>query len=227
MPTPTPTPTPSSPGLPKSLAQLTPEERSLELQTFKIAFEALLENMANAMTFEAFCNLYIDPMNRRLSPARFRTWIFLDPERKKSYYGAKVMAAEAMEDEMIRIADGLARDGTPLPADPHRTRQMIDVRWKLLPIYNRDRYNPVTQIEQTTTVSMQNIDSVPTEDLKQLVLRKLAQSNALPARYAHLMAKLQTHSMDGQDPGDLDTPDTDDPLDPDPDPDGPTPIDLP
>lgn len=194
---------PSNRLYPKTRAQLSPEERELEQQTFSIAFESLLERMADAITFGQFCNEYLDPFGRQLSQARFRTWIFAKPERKKAYYGAKVMAAEAIEDDLIRIADGYAPDGTISPADPVRSKLMVDIRWKLLPIYNPDRYAPTTKIETNTTITTKNVDSVPTYELKRLLLAKNPQ---LAAKYGITMEA----EMDGMDPGE--TPE--DPLDP-------------
>lgn len=194
---------------PKPRSQLTPEERALEQQTFAIAFEALLEQMANAIPFDVFCRTYFDPLGRCLSASRFRAWIFVSPSRKSSYYGAKVLAAEAIEDELIRIADGINADGSLSLTDPARAKLMVETRWKLLPIYNRARYAQTTQIEQTTNITMKSMESMSAVELKRLILERHA---------PHLAASRSDPSMDGADPGDEPTPDPDEP---EPEPDEP------
>ena len=205
---------------PRHASSLSPEERILEQQTFAIAFESLLEALSDATTFSAFCLTYKDPFGRPLSTARFRTWIFAIPARKTAYYTAKSMAAEAIEDDLIRIADGLNPDGSLSPNDPARSKLMVDVRFKLLPVYNRDRYAPTTQVDINTTVTTKNVDSISTQELKRLILEKRGYSpDSLqqPVLTVVPLTPTPAHApeMDGMDPGEDDTPDL--PADPLPD----------
>ena len=204
---------------PKAYASLTPEERALERQTFGIAFEHLLESMANATTFSHFCLTYLDPFGRPLSTSRFRTWIFHDQSRRRAYYTAKALAAEAIEDDLIRIADGFNPDGSLSLADPARSKLQVDVRFKLLPIFNPKRYAPTTRVETNTTVTTKNLDALPTLELKRLLLQKNP-----------TLAKKYGITMDGMDPGEapidpIDPIDFEDDPDSDPDSDNPVPLD--
>ena len=136
-----------TPTFPRESTQLTPEVRQLERQTFAIAFEFLLEHMTTGRSLEEFARTYHTP----LVASRFRTWIFRDTRRKEAFYAAKAIGAEAIEEELTRIADGLDADGNPSPDDVARSTLRINVRKWILQVNNRRRYGDVKQIEQTTT----------------------------------------------------------------------------
>lgn len=153
---------------------LTPEQRELELQTFSIAFEFVLESLAEGNTFERFCREYQAPI-APLSIARFRTWIFRDDRRKAAYLVAKAMGAEAVEDELIRISDGLDQLGNPAPSEVSRSKLQIDTRKWLLQVWNRKRYGDIKQVEQTvsTTTTIESVKAIPTHVLQQRLLQSL------------------------------------------------------
>lgn len=140
----------------------------LEKQTYDIAFETALEHIADGMPLSQFCANYHQP----LSATRFRTWMFKDRRRKEAYLAAKVLAAEAVEDELIRIADGLKADGTPTPDDTTRSKLMIDTRWKMLQVWNRQRYGDTKFIEQTTTQKI-DVNTMSKDELEQRLLRAM------------------------------------------------------
>jgi hypothetical protein len=144
----------------------------LEKQSFEIAFESALESLAGGKTLTEFCHAYHMPM----SPVRFRTWMLQDNRRKNAYYGAKALWAEQLEDELIRISDGVGPDGQPasqLPEDVQRSTLRISTRKWIMEKSNRKRYGDVKHIEQTTTnTTTIDVSSMSTEDLKRFVLRQ-------------------------------------------------------
>ena len=140
----------------------------LEKQTFEIAFETALEEMAGGTTLTYFCQNYHTP----ISPTRFRTWIFRDKGRKNAYLVAKALAAEQVEDDLIRIADGIGPDGQAAPEDTGRSKLRIDTRLKLLAVWNRRRYGDIKQIEQKVTSTV-DLSALSTEELKAQLLTSL------------------------------------------------------
>ena len=152
----------------------------LEKQSFDIAFESALEALAGGTTLTEFCHSYHMPM----SPVRFRTWMLQDNRRKNAYYGAKALWAEALEDELIRISDGVGPDGQRAPALPEevqRSTLRIATRKWIMEKSNRKRYGDVKHIEQTTTnTTTIDVTTMSTEDLKRFVLRQ-AGADALDA----------------------------------------------
>ena len=146
---------------------LSPEQRELERQTFAIAFESALEKIAEGTALSVFCQDYHIP----ISPTRFRTWILRDPKRKQAYYGAQAVGAESIEDDIIRIADGLNADGTPSINDVTRSTLQINARKWILQIRNRKRYGDVKHIEQTTRI--EDTSSMSTEELRNRLFESL------------------------------------------------------
>jgi hypothetical protein len=148
----------------------------LEKQSFGIAFESALEALAGGTTLTEFCHSYHMP----ISPVRFRTWMLQDNRRKNAYYGAKALWAEALEDELIRISDGIGPDGQrgspnapSLPEDVQRSTLRIATRKWIMEKSNRKRYGDVKHIEQTTTnTTTIDVTTMSTEDLKRFVLRQ-------------------------------------------------------
>ena len=147
---------------------MSPEVRELERQTFDIAFESVLEAAAAGTTLEEFCRTY----HVRLSPSRFRTWIWQNARRRNAWLAAKAVGAESIEEELVRIADGIAADGSPSPADVQRSQLMINTRRWLLTVHNRERYGDVRKVEQTTTTRI-DPSSLSTPELQAQLLAAL------------------------------------------------------
>lgn len=142
---------------------------ALERQSYEIAFETALEAIADGTTLQYFCAHYHQP----LSPTRFRTWIFKDARRKAAYEVAKALSAEAMEEDLVRIADGLRADGTQSMDDVQRSTLMVNTRKWLMQANNRQRYGDVKKVEQTTTSTTTiDVTTMSTDDLKKFVLRQ-------------------------------------------------------
>jgi hypothetical protein len=174
----------------------------LEKQSFGIAFESALEALAGGTTLTEFCHNYHMP----ISPVRFRTWMLQDNRRKNAYYGAKALWAEALEDELIRISDGIGPDGQrgspnapsgpSLPEDVQRSTLRIATRKWIMEKSNRKRYGDVKHIEQTTTnTTTIDVTTMSTEDLKRFVLRQ-AGADSLDA--TTLDAALAADDQSGQ-----------------------------
>lgn len=165
------------------LSRMTPEMRKLELQTFPIAFESILESLADGRPFSDACQDYNSPL-LALHPTRFRTWIFRDEKRRNAYHMAKAMGAESIEDEMIRIADGIDANGNPTIDDVQRSKLMVDTRKWVLQVNNRRKYGDVKHIEQNIT-STTSIADLTTDDLRQRLLRSLGMT-ADDAEFAYM-----------------------------------------
>lgn len=159
-------------GLLRPLSEMSSELLALEKQTFEIAFESALEHIVNGRTFESFCSSYHIPV----LPARFRTWIYKDSKRRQQYIAAKAVGAEAIEDELIRIADGLKADGTASPDDVARSTLRINTRKWIMQVSNRKRYGDVKQIEQTTTTRF-DPSTLSTKELQDRLMQSLGISD--------------------------------------------------
>lgn len=157
--------------------------RQLELQTFPIAFESILESLAEGRPFSDACRDYNSPL-LALHPTRFRTWIFRDEKRRNAYHMAKAMGTESIEDEMIRIADGIDANGNPTIDDVQRSKLMVDTRKWVLQVNNRRKYGDVKHIEQNIT-STSSIADLTTDDLRQRLLRSLG-LGAEDAEFAYM-----------------------------------------
>jgi len=149
----------------------------LEKQTYEIAFETALEAMVGGTTLTDFCHKYHQP----ISPVRFRTWMLRDERRKAAYHMAKALWAEELEDELIRISDGVGPDGQPTMDTEGRSALRINTRKWVMEKMNRKRYGDVKHVEQTSTSSMTiDVNSMSTADLKRFILRQ-AGADALDA----------------------------------------------
>ena len=147
--------------------------RDLEVQTWTIAFETILERMSEGVPFDTICKEYpTPPAVAPLSPARVRAWIFSNERRRNAYNTAKAIGAEAVEDDLLRIADGLRPDGSASLDDVPRSQLRIQTRKWLLQVWNRDRYGDVKKVEQTTTTRL-DASTVPTDELRSRLLRSL------------------------------------------------------
>ena len=156
--------------------ELSPEERqarlALQEQTYSIAFESFLEQIADGAPLNRVCLEYHTP----IAPSQFRSWVYRDPKRKQAYMVAKAIGAEAVEDELIRISDGFDALGNPSPEETNRSALRIKTRQWLLEIWNPKRYAQVTKIEQTTTTK-HDVQSMTTDDLKRLVMERLGHND--------------------------------------------------
>ena len=137
-------------------------------QTFAIAFETMLERVAGGYALDAAVREYHTPIDT----TRFRTWVYRDNKRKSAYLMAKAVGAEAVEDQMLRIADGLDPDGNATIEDVARSTLKIGTRKWLLGVWNRKRYGDTKHVEQVTT-SRFDVGSMSKDDLQHYILNSL------------------------------------------------------
>lgn len=155
-------------AFPKRLSEMSASMRELEKQTFEIAFESLLEQVAGGTTLSAFCNEY----HVTLQAARFRAWIRANPSRSRAFTAALAVGAEQMEDDILRISDGMNADGTASPNDVQRSQLMINTRRFLMTVRNRDKYADRKYVEQTTTTRF-DPSTLSSDELQRRLMEKL------------------------------------------------------
>ena len=138
---------------------------ALQLQTYEIAFEHVLQKVAAGNTLLQTLQDY----HSLIDPSLYRAWIYRDDQRKKAWMVAKALSAEAMEDDLIRIADGFDPDGNPVPYDTNRANLQISTRKWIMQVNNKKRYGDTKFIETTHTSDL----SLTTEQLEQRILERL------------------------------------------------------
>lgn len=139
-----------------------------EEHLFEIAFHSAMDWISDGKTLQDFFFEY----HTVLSPSRFRRWVFRDPRRKDAYLTAKALGAEAMEEDLVRIADGISPDGSAVPEEASRSKLRVDARRFLMAVNNRKKYGETKFIEQNVTTNNVNIENLSTEDLKMLIMRQ-------------------------------------------------------
>jgi hypothetical protein len=138
------------------------QTRALMEQTFTIAFEILLEGVSNGRPLSELLAAYHTPINTSM----FRAWVYKDASRKNAWLTAKAIGAEAVEDEMLQIADGLTSS-----EDIQRSKLRIETRKWLMGVWNRKKYGDIKHVETTTTtVDMSNLNK---DELRMKVLAAL------------------------------------------------------
>lgn len=140
---------------------------ALEQQTYEIAYELALEHIAEGRSLSEFCASYHTPLN----PSRFRTWILRDNRRRKAFDAAKMIGTEAIEESLVRIADGLNPDGTPSINDVQRSNLMVTTRKWILQVTNREKYGDVKRVDSTVTTNT-NFEAMSSDDIKRFVMRQ-------------------------------------------------------
>ena len=105
---------------------------TIDAITFEGMWDDILERVSNGEPLTQIAR--DDPRNPDIP--RLRRWILNDPTRRNAYYEARKTGAEAVEDEMIAIAD--ATDN-PLE-DIQRSKLRLDTRKFLLSVWNKSRY---------------------------------------------------------------------------------------
>lgn len=168
--------------------------RELEEQTFAIAFEVFLDKMASGTPLDTICREYHLP----ISPPKFRLWVYRDKKRKAAYLVAKALGAEAVEDELLRISDGIKADGTASLDDVARSTLRIQTRKWLLQVWNRRKYGDVKHIEQTTTTRV-DPSMLSTVELQQKIMAALGLEDGAGDVGALSAAFDPIASLDGED----------------------------
>lgn len=115
------------------------KKRELADLMYTSFFEVILDKMVEGVTLSDI----VREDGRNYDIAKVRNWILKDPERKARYYEARRVSAEAVEDQLISIAD--AADN-PLE-DVQRSTLRINTRKWLLGVWDRKRYGDSRQLE--------------------------------------------------------------------------------
>ncbi len=108
------------------------EMMELMEKQYEIAFEHVLIQMAGGTKMKDAVNEY----HTDIDPDKFRVWIWADKKRKRRYYDAKEIGAEAIEEETIDIAD--AKNDTL--EDVQRSKLRVDTRLKIIGHRDRKRF---------------------------------------------------------------------------------------
>jgi len=137
--------TPLAPLTDRERADLARVKRENELTRFESAFERVMEDMEAGKSLSAAIQDHPLPMDY----TRFLAWIHRDDKRQERYYAAQTVAAEAVANQMIDIAD--ASDSIE---DVQRSTLRINTRKWLLSVWNRKRFGDTKQIEQTVTIDL-------------------------------------------------------------------------
>jgi hypothetical protein len=112
---------------------------------YEIAFPHAMSQVAAGVTLRDIVTEY----HTEIDLNNFRNWIHRDPERKALYYEAKAIGADAIEDEILTIAD--AKDSLE---DVQRSALKINSRKWVLGVRDRKRYGDVKQLDVTNTTTV-------------------------------------------------------------------------
>lgn len=135
------------PGTTETLPALTAREMvQYTHDQYAAFFETLLERVASGMTLTDVLS-----EDGRYETFRYSHWIHKNEERKARFYEAKAIGAEMIEDQMLGIADAINDNGTMSMEDVQRSTLRINTRWKLLAVWNKQRYGSSHQIEVKNT----------------------------------------------------------------------------
>lgn len=137
-----PEPAPLTPAQRTELAAL---RRHNELTTFEMCFERLMSVVETGQPLTAALEDY--PLE--LNYTRFLAWVHKDENRKARYYEAQTVAAEAVAQQMLDIADA-----SDTIEDVQRSTLRINTRKWLLGVWNRRRFGETRQVEQTVTIDL-------------------------------------------------------------------------
>jgi hypothetical protein len=135
-------------------AWLIPAESPVALreQQYATIFERMLEWVENGDTQSDF----FAEDNRGIDIRLYRKWINRSPERVRRLQEAKKLGCEAIEDALLRIADGVELGDQ----DVRRQEVRINTRKWLMSVWNRDRYGESKKIDISQTIDIRaNIEA--------------------------------------------------------------------
>ena len=148
--------------------------RELEKQSFEIAYDTMLEDVASGGTLTDFCRRYHTP----LSHTRYRAWLLRDPKRADEFAKAQQLGARAIEDDLIRISDGVNPDGSASIEDVTRSKLKIDTRKFVLRVIDIDRYGETKQVNATVVnVTEERARTMTTSEIKAMLVKRIAEDN--------------------------------------------------
>lgn len=141
----------------------TKDQREIQEITFATVFERVIDGIIEGKSAKEIVET--DP--RYISYGRFIQWIRRDKERLKRFHEAQKCSAEVFMEESQQIADG---DPNQPPEDVQRSRLRIDVRWKRIQAYDRERYGEKQSVDvnTNTTITIKNLLEKREQKLAQL-----------------------------------------------------------
>lgn len=114
-------------------------------------WETVLSELSAGRSLRSIC-----AQDHMPDEARLRSWIFADESRKSRYYDARAIGADKIEDEILTIADG-GEDAHGLPEEVQRSQLRINARFKLLAVWNRNRYGEQKQVDVNHNLDLSKI----------------------------------------------------------------------
>lgn len=99
---------------------------------YSTAFEHVLVNMSDGTPIADILREY----HTKIDPKKFLAWIFNDKDRKRRYYTQKEIGAEAIEEQILKIAD--AADNSL--EDVQRSKLRVDARFRVLGYRDKKRF---------------------------------------------------------------------------------------
>lgn len=115
-------------------------------------FERVLEWVENGDTVTDF----FAEEHRDIDIRAFRKWINASKDRVRRMHEAKKLGCEALEDALLRIADGNELSDS----DIRRAEVGINARKWLMTVWNRDRYGESKKIDISSTIDIRaNIEA--------------------------------------------------------------------
>jgi len=138
-----------TPDIPMDKRMTTNVVKELANQFYETLFEHAMERLAAGTPLPDIINEYHTPTDI----AKIRAWVYRDPTRKSRYEQSQELFADALVDDMLRIADG-----TDSPEDVQRTALRLQHRKWIASCLNRRRYGDSKQVEitenKTTNIRM-------------------------------------------------------------------------
>lgn len=120
--------------------------RELLVAQYEIAFERILERIANGYTLR---KAILEDL-REIDIGAFQRWMKREPERMRRYDEAKEIRTEVWASRVIEIAEA---EDNPLE-DVQRSKLKIDTYKWLMGSDNRRRYGDIKQVEVNQNISI-------------------------------------------------------------------------
>jgi hypothetical protein len=137
-----------TPDVPVESRLTTKEVREITNQFYETLFEHAMEKLAAGTTLPDIIREYHTPTD----VAKFRSWINRDPQRRARYEQAQELFADALVDDMLRIADDVES-----LEDVQRTSLRLQHRKWIASCLNRRRYGDKQQVEVTKNINITEI----------------------------------------------------------------------
>ena len=133
------------------------EVREIANIQYEVLFERALPQLAANITLADICREH----HTQADPNKFRAWILRDDSRAQRYYDALSIAADVMEEEIIRIADAV-----DTMEDVQRSTLRINTRKFIMAVRNKRRYGETKQVDLNVT----NVQQSHLEAIRQLAI---------------------------------------------------------